>query len=46
MRFKKFLIIPALILIYVFDSIGIQTIITEYSTSGPLTVVSIGEANI
>ena len=49
MRFKKFLIIPILIFLYVFlvnlffSNIGIQATIRQYSTSGPLTVLSIGE---
>lgn len=50
MRFKKFFIIPALLIIYIFfvnllfSNIGIQGTIRQYSTSGALTIVSVGEA--
>ena len=49
MRFKKFLIIPILIFLYIFlvnfffANIGIPITIRQYSTSGPLTILSIGE---
>lgn len=49
MRFKKFFILPVLVLIYIFlvnllfSSIGIQTTVTKYMTSGPITIITIGE---